>query len=168
MSSETPEGGRELQQWEIRAALWAYSRAADDDTRHPAGVALQTFYRHFGTKDELVLAIMEEKITRSARVKRTVAASIDDPVDKLRWLVATPILGPCDEGARRSLQWAARECQRLMTQMSGQVFDVHRAYREALREGIDGVIEAGLGDSGEPAFDATILHSTRRSCSSVS
>jgi len=56
----------------------------------------------------------------------------------------------------------------LMTQMSGQVFDVHRAYREALREGIDGVIEAGLGDSGEPAFDATILHSTRRSCSSVS
>src|SRR4051794_37803391 len=58
-----------------------------------AGVALQTFYRYFGSKDELLLAVIEEMIAESCAHWRAQAHDIDDPVERLHlyvtWALAT-------------------------------------------------------------------------------
>ena len=49
-----------------------------------AGVALQTFYRHFEGKDQLLLAVMEDVIAEGAVQFEAQARHLDDPVERLR------------------------------------------------------------------------------------
>jgi TetR/AcrR family transcriptional regulator len=54
-----------------------------------AGVALQTFYRYFTSKDELMLAVIADSITSAA--DRWTAASVDvqDPIDRLHFYITS-------------------------------------------------------------------------------
>lgn len=174
-------------QWEIRAALRAYSRVGErvgeEDGRHPAeqilsaglelvreqsdftvkqlseraGIALQTFYRHFGTKDELLLAMLEENISRGTRGLLSEADAIGDPLERLHRLVTAPIVSDFDESGRRMLQWAARERQRLTARFPQAVFAVHLPYRAAVQQAIEAIVEAGRGSSADAALDAAII-----------
>jgi AcrR family transcriptional regulator len=56
-----------------------------------AGVALQTFYRCFAGKDELLLAVLEDLIAQGAVDMARLAEGIDDPVGRLRFFVTWPI-----------------------------------------------------------------------------
>jgi len=56
-----------------------------------AGVALQTFYRCFAGKDELLLAVLEDLITQGASDMARLAEGISDPVARLRFFVTWPI-----------------------------------------------------------------------------
>lgn len=49
-----------------------------------AGVAIQTFYRCFGGKDQLMLAVLEDLIVEAARGYEEAARSVSDPVARLR------------------------------------------------------------------------------------
>lgn len=122
-----------------------------------AGVALQTFYRHFGTKDELLLAVMEENINRGARAMLSLAEALSDPVERLHMLTTMPIRSEYEEEDRRVLAWSARERQRLSGRFPAAVVEVHQAYRNTLRDAIESIVEGGLGYSVDPDLDATIL-----------
>lgn len=55
-----------------------------------AGQSLRTFYQHFGTKNDLLLAVFEEKVSRSAAGLEAAVEPYDDPMDRLAaYLVAT-------------------------------------------------------------------------------
>ena len=56
-----------------------------------AGVALQTFYRHFASKDQLLLAVLERTVSESCAQMERATASIDDPVARLRYIVTRPL-----------------------------------------------------------------------------
>jgi TetR/AcrR family transcriptional regulator len=56
-----------------------------------AGIALQTFYRYFPTKDELLLAVLENMIAESCASLEKAIASLADPVEQLRYLVTSPM-----------------------------------------------------------------------------
>jgi TetR/AcrR family transcriptional regulator len=49
-----------------------------------AGVALQTFYRHFGGKDQLLVAVLEDMIGEAAVQYEERARHLPDPVARLR------------------------------------------------------------------------------------
>ena len=49
-----------------------------------AEVALQTFYRHFSSKDDLILAVIEEEVTQAASLYQKRALRLDDPVAQRR------------------------------------------------------------------------------------
>ncbi len=54
-----------------------------------SGMSLRSFYHHFATKDDLLLALIEESVrTHHQRVRRAVT-ELDDPVEQLRALVLT-------------------------------------------------------------------------------
>jgi len=57
-----------------------------------AEVALQTFYRHFGSKDALMLALVEEANRMGAERIRTKTQRIRDPLKRLEAAVKAPIL----------------------------------------------------------------------------
>jgi AcrR family transcriptional regulator len=56
-----------------------------------AGVALQTFYRHFPSKDHLLAAVIEEEIAENAERMATAARDLPDPVARLRSYVETTL-----------------------------------------------------------------------------
>lgn len=52
-----------------------------------ADVALQTFYRHFGGKDQILLAVLGDLIAEHCRSMAERGAAIDDPVERLEFYV---------------------------------------------------------------------------------
>lgn len=121
-----------------------------------AEVALQTFYRHFGTKDELLLAMFEESMHRAART--FIAESLDaEPVERLHHLVTVPFHLHYDESGRRGLQWRARERQRLLDLFPEAVEAVYEPFRAALADAIVGVCETGEARCDDPDLTATVI-----------
>jgi TetR/AcrR family transcriptional regulator len=67
-----------------------------------AGVSLQTFYRYFASKDELLLALIADAMTEACDRWTKTAADIPDPMDRLRFYVTAPLErfdADSDEGA---------------------------------------------------------------------
>jgi TetR/AcrR family transcriptional regulator len=55
-----------------------------------ADTSLQTFYRHFSAKDELMLAVLEELVTHSTEQIRRLSLRERDPVQQLEKVVKGP------------------------------------------------------------------------------
>lgn|SRR5579883_337149 len=154
------EGGRPFAN-EIIDAAWALVQ--DDENleftvkqvTERAGVALQTFYRYFGNKDELLLAMFEESMR--AATARFLDVATADPVDHLRHLVTEPILMEFDERAQRVVRWRGRERQRLLEFFPDAVEAVYEPYRAAIAEAIAAACRAGAGTCEAPDVDATII-----------
>jgi TetR/AcrR family transcriptional regulator len=66
-----------------------------------AGVALQTFYRYFASKDELILAVIADSITSAADGWAEVTADLPDPIDRLHFYI-TSIFETVDDGGDRA------------------------------------------------------------------
>jgi AcrR family transcriptional regulator len=56
-----------------------------------SGVARQTFYRHFGGKDQLLLATMEDLLATAAAEYATTAGDLPGPLDRLQFYVRAAI-----------------------------------------------------------------------------
>jgi TetR/AcrR family transcriptional regulator len=56
-----------------------------------AGIALQTFYRYFASKDELLLAVIGDAMTEACAGWASAAAGMSDPMDRLRFLITAPL-----------------------------------------------------------------------------
>jgi TetR/AcrR family transcriptional regulator len=56
-----------------------------------AGVALQTFYRHFEGKDQLLVAVMEDIIAEAAVQFEASASGLRSPLDRLRHYVGAAL-----------------------------------------------------------------------------
>jgi AcrR family transcriptional regulator len=120
-----------------------------------ADVALQTFYRHFGNKDELLLAMLEESMRAAA--ERFLALPAEDPVEHLRYLVTAPIVMDFDDRTRRVTRWRGRERQRLLEFFPDAVEAVYEPYRAAIAEAIVAVCRLGGGRCDAPDLDAKLI-----------
>ena len=121
-----------------------------------ADVSLQTFYRHFGGKDDLILALIEEEVTRGAEGYRKRLARLDDPVAR----VESVIKGPFARGSRRDPGMVTREHIRLLDTHAREVWAADAPYRNLLAETIRAAQDAGefLGvDADEEADMITTL-----------
>jgi AcrR family transcriptional regulator len=56
-----------------------------------AGIAIQTLYKHFASKDEVMIAVLEDVIAQSIGGLREEGAGIADPVERLRFYVFSTI-----------------------------------------------------------------------------
>ncbi len=63
-----------------------------------AGVALQTFYRYFASKDELLLAVLADAMADACARWSSAADELPDPVARLRYYV-TAIIDVLDDEA---------------------------------------------------------------------
>lgn len=151
-------GGRDIAH-DIVNAAWALVQEDENleftvkQVADRAGVALQTLYRYFGNKDELLLAMFEESM-------RSVAEGFlppDDPVARLRSLVTTPILMDFDERAQRVTRWRGRERQRLLEFFPDAMEAVYEPYRAAIADAIVAICDAGEGTCETPDVDATVI-----------
>ena len=56
-----------------------------------AGIALQTFYRHFAGKDQLLLAVFEEEISTGAAAIDAAMRRLPDPLTRLRFFFTSTV-----------------------------------------------------------------------------
>jgi AcrR family transcriptional regulator len=169
-------------QWEMRAALRVFTRAGESgrsvthdildaawdlvedgdgeftvkQVAQQANVALQTFYRHFGSKDELLLAMLEESISAGTQVFIADSAELP-PVERLESLVTAPLLLPYDETGQRINRWRARERQRLLEVFPDAVEAVFEPYRTALVDAIVAVCASGDAECEDPELAGTVV-----------
>ena len=120
-----------------------------------AGVALQTFYRYFAGKDELLLAVLEDLVAEGVHEMARQAEGIADPVIRLRFFVTRPIeLLKNQPNAHRIV---TAEHWRLYQLFPGEVARTTKHFSDLLEPDIETASLTGALNSLDPARDAATI-----------
>ncbi|NKQ53988.1 TetR/AcrR family transcriptional regulator [Amycolatopsis sp. K13G38] len=129
-----------------------------------AGVALQTFYRYFATKDELLLTLFGDLVAEGCAEFARQAEDLPDPIARLRFYI-TSILDSIDAGGDEeaaarfvvSAHWA------LQRTFPNDMAAAMRPFADLLLTEINAGIEAGLLELDDPENTAWLLNELVRS-----
>jgi TetR/AcrR family transcriptional regulator len=120
-----------------------------------AGVALQTFYRYFAGKDELLLAVLEDLVAEGAHEMARQAQGIADPLARLRFFVTRPIaLLEIQPNANKMV---TAEHWRLYQLYPEDVARTTQHFSDLLEPDIEAGTRAGVLASVDPARDAATI-----------
>jgi AcrR family transcriptional regulator len=120
-----------------------------------AGIALQTFYRYFAGKDQLLLAVIEDIIEEGCRRYREAAREIDDPVERLRAHLTATVSGL--EAGRRGPSFITAEHWRLQTLYPDEVSRATQPFTDLLLEEIQAAVDAGQLHPADPEYSAWLM-----------
>jgi AcrR family transcriptional regulator len=121
-----------------------------------ADVALQTFYRYFGGKDELLLAVVEETIAGGCARMREGGAQLDDPLERLE-LYVTGVLTALDAGPAPVSRFLTAEHYRLHQVFPDELAEATRAFTDLLVPEIEAATADGRLHSADAEADAGFI-----------
>ncbi|WP_161232352.1 TetR/AcrR family transcriptional regulator [Streptomyces sp. SID4956] len=116
--------------------------ASVSDILRTAGLSTRAFYRHFDSKDDLLLAMFRRDSERMLTELQGAAASAATPVDALRGWIETMLRVPSDkrrrrhvqilssEGAQRAVGYAAERSRSMVAQEAALAQILHRGLRD--------------------------------------
>ena len=120
-----------------------------------AGIAVQTFYKHFGGKDQVLLAVIENMIAAAAADLVERGAVLPDPVHRLRFYVTELVESINAEGAAAPVarfitteHWRLQQLYPL--ELAAATSPVTALFVAALRD----AVEAGSLKPTHPEYDA--------------
>jgi AcrR family transcriptional regulator len=122
-----------------------------------AGVALQTFYRHFRSKDELVLAIFEEAASEGTAEMAKAADAVLDPVQRLKLIVTWAAL-PNVSVPRLTAETMVKEHLRLYQSFPKEVEGALLPFRQLIVDAIRAAQAAGEFPGIDAEIDAELIH----------
>jgi AcrR family transcriptional regulator len=123
-----------------------------------ADVALQTFYRHFGGKDQLLVAVVADLIAGHCEALAKRAAELDDPVDRLHLYITetlSPLVeNPGTEGARfmTSQHW------RLHQLYPDELTEATKPFADLVQRELEEAKASGRLSPHDPERDAWIIN----------
>ena len=120
-----------------------------------AGVALQTFYKHFEGKDQVLLAVIEDMILEACVDLRERGKLIDDPIDRLR-LYVTDTLQTARGGSidAPGAQFVTAEHWRLQQLYPDQLALATRPFTDLVLEALEAAQDTGSLQPANAAYDA--------------
>jgi AcrR family transcriptional regulator len=120
-----------------------------------AGIALQTFYRYFSSKDYLLLAVIEDVIDENCHAFHEQAAKLSGPVERLQFYVTATVKGL---GASRSgPSFITSEHFRLQTLYPAEVSQATQPYTDLLVDEIRAAVTAGHLKAKNPEYSAWLI-----------
>jgi len=123
-----------------------------------AGLSNQAFYKHFHSKDELLLAMLEEGIQRLRSYIEHRVASAAKPRERVRnWLTGVLEQALSNQGASATRPFAISRL-RLSERFPGEVEEAEARLMALLREEIKSGIHSGDFPDADPDRDARILY----------
>jgi AcrR family transcriptional regulator len=122
-----------------------------------AGVALQTFYRYFAGKDDLMLAVLEDLIREACEAFQVRVADVDDPLDRLQSHVTSVFALLDDPESRSAARFVASEHWRLTQSLPSEVAVATRPFADLLQSEIVAGTAAGELTSIDPERDAWLI-----------
>jgi len=129
-----------------------------------AGVALQTFYRYFGSKDELLLAVIADAMREACERWVQGAAELPDPLARVRYYI-TSALGRLDGDSHNAAmsRFVVSTRWRLHRLFPRELAEVEMPFVELLRTEIIAAVQAGLLNPSDPEWDSWFLGELVRS-----
>jgi len=124
-----------------------------------AGVALQTFYRHFGGKDQLLLATLEDLHATHAAQYEAAARGLPDPLARLRYYVfaALTTLDGMDPASQTPAQYITAEHWRLHQGFPEEMVLVTQPITDLFARDIRAAQEQGLIGPSEVDRSAELM-----------
>lgn len=120
-----------------------------------AGVALQTFYRHFAGKDQLLLAVIEDMITEACAAFEEGARDLPDPVARLRYYLSMTMRSLDAEGDDTlGPQFITSEHWRLHQLFPDELTRATEPFADLVLRELQAAEEAGLLKPANPERDA--------------
>jgi TetR/AcrR family transcriptional regulator len=122
-----------------------------------AGVALQTFYRIFGSKDQLLLAVFEDLISESCADYERAAADLADPIARLHFYV-TATVGRIGDGTHGiAPRFMTAEHWRLHQLFPEEMAHATQHFTDIVMRQLDLAVAAGRATSIDVAGDAWFI-----------
>jgi AcrR family transcriptional regulator len=120
-----------------------------------AGVALQTFYRYFAGKDQLLLAVFEDLISEFCAGLRSQIAEMKDPIERLRFCVTIAARPPAGDGADVTApRFITSEHWRLQQEYPAEIAVAISPFSELVAVEIENAVRAGSLESADAQNDA--------------
>ena len=124
-----------------------------------AHVALQTFYRHFAGKDQLLVAVIGDLIAESVGQYEQAASRLPDPVARLRFYVMATLRNLTTGGDNFGPRFITAEHWRLHQLFPDDIAEATRPFAEMVLRQIRAAEAEGLLAPADPERDA--WHVTR-------
>ena len=129
-----------------------------------AGVALQTFYRYFASKDELLLPVIADAMTEACGRWETAARELPDPLARLRFYI-TSVLDVLDseiaEGG--TARFVVSTHWRLHRIFPTELAEAEQPFVDLLLTEINAATKAGRLHPSNPESDAWFIAELVRS-----
>jgi TetR/AcrR family transcriptional regulator len=123
------------------------------------GMSTKTFYRHFASRDELLLAVLEEELAIGAHLVRKAINAHREPVERMRACVLAYVALPArynNRGVRRTWTQLSR---RLIALYPDRAKQCSAPMMAAFRDGIQDLVDAGHVQLDDPALTGrSIFH----------
>ena len=129
-----------------------------------AGVALQTFYRYFASKDELLLAVIGDAMTDACERWADAAAELPDPLARLRYyLTSTLELLEGDGNKAATARFIVSTRWQLHRNYAKELAEAEKPFVDLVRGEVNAAIAAGLLNPADPEWDSWFLAELARS-----
>ena len=119
-----------------------------------AGVALQTFYRLFAGKDQLLLAVFEDMIAESCARYEEAARELPDPIARLRFYVTAAQQSAIDGTADIGPRFVTAEHWRLYQLFPAEMSAATQPFTDLVARELESATAQGSLSSPDPARDA--------------
>lgn len=124
-----------------------------------AGMSSKTFYRHFASRDDLLLAVFEEEQAIAAHLVQKAVDADAEPVARLRAAVMAYLGLPGRYRNTKVRQSRVQDGQRLRALYTERVYGASAAMRGIFRGVVEDLVAAGLTEVDDADFTArTLLH----------
>jgi AcrR family transcriptional regulator len=142
--------------WTVAARTGSFEPSVRE-ILHEASVSTKAFYRHFRSKDDLLLVALETASLQLADYIESKMAPVDDPVPRIRvWLEGFLRQAIVPASARHTMPWALGVGQ--LGHLYPDQFDESKALVTApLEREIREAVARGAATSPNPARDARII-----------
>ena len=122
-----------------------------------AGVALQTFYRIFGGKDQLLLAVFEDLIAESCVDYERQAAALPDPIARLHFYIAVTVGGAAEASYGIGPRFVTAEHWRLHQLFPEEMAHATQHFTNLVQRQLALAVEEGLATSTDVSGDSWFI-----------
>lgn len=129
-----------------------------------SGVALQTFYRYFASKDELLLAVIGDGMNEACGQWAEATAGLSAPLDRLHFFVMHALGGANAEPRHGALaQFIVSVHWRLHRVFPRELAAAEKPFVDLLEAAIREAVSEGSATSADPSADAWLIAELVRS-----
>jgi AcrR family transcriptional regulator len=145
----------------VEAARRLVDAKGSDFTTHDlvkeAGVAVQTFYKHFEGKDQVLLAVLEDLISETCQELARAGQELPDPISRLRLYIRSVVDGIHSGASDGPPRFITTEHWRLNHLHPEELAQATRGFSDLLLPEIRAAAEAGLLAPRDAAYDAWLI-----------
>jgi AcrR family transcriptional regulator len=122
-----------------------------------ADVALQTLYRHFGGKDQLLLRVLSDHVNTHCNLLASRVADIDDPVERLRFYVEETVSRMVDRRDVTNARFMTAQHWRLHQEHPDELAEANKPFADLVQTELEAGQRAGALHPRDPARDAWLI-----------